>query len=166
MVAQAQRRCCGQGPREGRVADFFAGRAPAFAGGFFGTLAKATGGDKLLYRRQASNVVHCVEPYATATLPEPGHGLPQRQGVSVMGLGGLDDRQRDVAKPLVVGGDQGSGDCDVLWHGGIGTAFSNPIPVGFVRALLADLGQVVVTLGIVHMRQQCSAFAHQRGTAP
>jgi hypothetical protein len=50
-------------------------------------------------------------------------------------------------------------------HGGIGEAFSNAVTVGFVGDLFADLGQIVLAVGVVHVRQQLGAFMCQMHAA-
>ena len=101
LGAQEQRRSLGNGPREVGVADFFAGRAHAFAGRCLGTRAQATLGNDILHRRQAIHVVHCVEPHEAEARAAPRHGLSPRKRVGVMVFGRLDVSECDVAKPLV-----------------------------------------------------------------
>ena len=50
---------------------------------------------------------------------------------------------------------------DALLHGGIAEALRHPIPVGFVGDLLANLREVVLTIGIVDVREQLCALAHE-----
>jgi hypothetical protein len=51
-------------------------------------------------------------------------------------------------------------------HRRLGKAFGHPVAIGLVGNLLADLGQIVLAIGILHMGQEFSAFAHQVGAAP
>jgi hypothetical protein len=50
--------------------------------------------------------------------------------------------------------------------GRIVKALGHPVAVGFVGTLLADLGQVIRAIGMLHMGQEFRAFVHQVGTAP
>ena len=163
LVTQEPRCGLRKGPREVGVADFVAGRAQAFAGRCLGTLAQTARGDTILHRWKAVHGVHCLEQHEAEELAETRNRLPQIQRVSVMVCGRLDAREFDIAPQLVLRGAQGQVDLDALLHGGIDKACSDALAGGFVGALLAALGQVIWTRGIVDMGQQCSALAHQVG---
>jgi hypothetical protein len=161
MVAQAQSGRFGKGPREVSVPDCLACRAQAFARRFLRTRDQATRGDALLSPWEAINVVDVVEPHEAEDLADTRHRLPQIPGVGVMVFGGLDDRAFSVAKSLVRIGEQGQVDCDALLYGSLSKAFSDAITRGFGGDLLAEFGQVVVTVGLLAMSQPFSACAHQ-----
>jgi hypothetical protein len=61
--------------------------------------------------------------------------------------------------------DERQVDCNGLLHRGSGTAVSAAIAVGFGGNLLAALGPVVWTIGVVDMGQPFSALTHQVGAA-
>jgi len=82
-----------------------------------------------------------------------------------MGLGGLEEREFDIASYLIVISDQSQVDCDGLLPRWVSKALSNAVAVGFVGDFLANLGPVVLTIGMLHMRSKCSAFAPQMGAA-
>jgi hypothetical protein len=83
-----------------------------------------------------------------------------------MVFGRLDNREFSVAQQLIVLGDQGQVDCDALVYGGLSNAFGHAIPVRFGGDLRADLGEVVLAIGMLDMGQQCSALAHEVCAAP
>jgi hypothetical protein len=166
MGAQAPRRRRGQGPRAGSVPEFFAGRAHALARRCLGTLDQATRGDAILHRRQAVQVMPCVESPAAEERADPRHGLSQRARRGVVGLGRLGDRECDVAQPRVVRGAQGQVAFEALGHRGSGTAGGDAIAGGLGGDLRAALGHVVVPRGRLDMGQQCRAVAPQVGAAP
>ena len=151
--AQAQDGGLGQGPREVAVADFLARRAPSRASGFLGTRDQTPRGDNILPPGEAGHVVAFVAPHEAAARAHTGPGLPQLEGGGSMGGGRLDDRAFSVAQQWVVRGDQGQVDCDALVYGGISTAFGHALTVRCVGELLANLGEVVVAIGMLDMGQ-------------
>jgi len=144
---------------------FFAGCAQAFAGGVLGALDQATRGDTILDAGATGNIVDCIKQYDAEDRADPGDGLSQIQGLRIVVLGGLQERECQVFEQCVIIGDERHVNLTGLWHRGIGTAFGHPSTVGCVRALLAALGQGVLTLGMVHMGHQCRALAPQVGAA-
>ena len=57
-------------------------------------------------------------------------------------------------------------DFDTLLYSGIGKPLGHPVAVGFVGKLFPNLGQVVLAIGVLAMRQQLSPFAHEMYPAP
>jgi hypothetical protein len=51
-------------------------------------------------------------------------------------------------------------------HSRLGKALGYAISVGFVGEVLADLGQVILAVGMLDMGQELSALAHQVDAAP
>lgn len=52
-------------------------------------------------------------------------------------------------------------DLDALLHGRVGEALGDASPMGLIGDLPADLGQVVLAVGVLHVGQQLRPFAHQ-----
>jgi hypothetical protein len=142
-----------------------AGRAHALARRCRGTRDQTARGDDILHRRHAVQVVQVVVQHEAEELADPGDGLQPIQRGRVMGLGRLDASEGDSAPPLVVLGAQGHVAGHTLWHSGSGQACSDAIAMGLVGDLLAELGPVIWTLGLLDMGQQGSALAHQGGAA-
>jgi hypothetical protein len=164
-VAPAQRGGLRNGPREVGVPDVFAGRAHACARRCLGTLDQTARGANRLPRRKAGKVVHVIEQHEAEELADTGDGLPQLPRVSVRVCGRLDASECAMAQPWVVIGAQGPVDCKTLGHGGSGTACRDALAGGGGGALRADLGPVIVTLGLVDRGPPCSACAPQVGAA-
>jgi hypothetical protein len=62
---------------------------------------------------------------------------------------------------LLLIGDEIEGDRHGLGHGDLLTTLGDPCTVGLVGTLLAELGQGIRTVGMVHLRSKCRAFAPQ-----
>jgi hypothetical protein len=62
--------------------------------------------------------------------------------------------------------NQGKVDFDTLLHGGIGKPLSDAVAVRFRGDLLADLGQVILAVGVLDMGQQFGPFAPEIDPAP
>jgi hypothetical protein len=81
-------------------------------------------------------------------------------------LSGWQNSKLHVTQQRIVRGDERQVALDGLLHGRVVTALSDTLPVRFVSDLLADVGQVVWRVGIVHMRQERCTFAPQRRAPP
>lgn len=166
MIAQESDGRFRKGPLEMGLANCGAGAARAFAVRFLGARDQTTVGGKRLDPREAVDGVDVVEQYKTENLADAWDGLPQRQGVGVMRLGGFADGQFHVAAQLVVVVNQGQVDCDTLLHGGCGKPLSDTIAVRFRGDLLADFGQVILASGMLDVGSQLRPVAHQMPAAP
>ena len=62
--------------------------------------------------------------------------------------------------------DQCEVDFDALLHGWIRKALGHALPVDLVGELLATLREVILTIGILDMREQLGPFALEMHTAP
>jgi hypothetical protein len=169
LVAPAQRRRYGQGPRELAMPALLARRAPALARRFLGPLAPATRGDNILHAGAAVESVECIAQHEAAQRAAPRHRWPQIQGLRSVGLGrGQDGACQGLAQrlaQLVILGEARQGACEWLWPSRRGKACGNARTVGGVGALLPELGQVVWPMGRVDMGQPCTPFPPQVGAA-
>jgi hypothetical protein len=143
------------------IADFGAGRAVSFAGGFPGTFDQAAIGDKILHPGEPVNIVDFIEQHEAENLADARHGVEQIQGVGIMVLSGFDDGEFDVAQQRIVVRDEHQIDLDTFLHDRIGKARGNPVAVGFVGELFADGGQIILAVGILDMRQKLGPFVCQ-----
>jgi hypothetical protein len=57
--------------------------------------------------------------------------------------------------------DEGQVHFDALVHRGLGEALGHPITMGLVGDLLADLGKVILAVGVLDVRKQLGALAHE-----
>ena len=95
-----------------------------------------------------------------------GNRLQQIEGMGIVVLGGFQDIEFEVFESLIVIGDQAQVDLDGLLYSCIVKALGDPLAVGLVSDFLANLGQVILVVGRLHMRPEFRAFAHQVGAAP
>lgn len=81
-------------------------------------------------------------------------------------LGGLHEGEFHVAQQRVIGADEEEGDRKAFVHRRIGKAFSHPVAVGFVSDVFANGGEVLLAVGVVHVRQERAAGVRQMHAAP
>jgi hypothetical protein len=143
------------------MTDFTPRGAGAFPRRCFGTLDETTLRGNILPPWAALAIMHCVEEHEAEDRPDAGHRVEQRQGLGVMGLGGLDDGEFDVTQQRIVGGDERTIDCNTFWSRWIGTALGDPVTVGFGGALCANGGQGRLAVGMVYVGEECAALACQ-----
>jgi len=148
------------------MAELRAGGPIPLARGCLGAFDPAALGHALLPPREAREVRHCIQEHATADLAKARDGLAQIQGGGVMRLGRRDHGQRQIPAQRILVLNQGQGDGDALLPGGIRTPLRHPGTVGLVGDLLADLGQMVLTVRLRAMRQPLSPVAHQMQAPP
>jgi hypothetical protein len=148
------------------VADFGPRRSGAFARRFPGTLDETTGGGKILHPREARDIVHVVEEHEAEDLPDARDRLQQIEGIGVMVLGRFDDGEFDIAQQRIVGGDERKVHFDALVHRRIGKALSDPVAVRFLGDFFPNGRQMILTVGILHVCQEFTAFACQVHAAP
>jgi hypothetical protein len=157
---------CGNGPRAVRGADCGACGAQPCATRFRATWAQAARRRDSLPAGEPGEPVDCLAPPKAEDVANAGPGLSSIQGRGVLVCRGLADRACSVATALGVSGAQGHVDCEGLGPRGGGTALSDAVAVGLVRDVLADLGPVVWTRGLLPMGQPCRAVVPQVGAAP
>src|SRR5262245_60809909 len=77
----------------------------------------------------------------------------------------LDDRQFHIAGQPIVMVNQGEVDFDALLYCGLKEPLSHTVPIVLGGQLLPDLGQIVLAIGLLDVREQPGAFARQRQAA-
>jgi hypothetical protein len=97
--------------------------------------------------------MHRIQEHETENLANARDGLEQVQGVGIMLFGRGDNGQFQVPQQLVIIVNQGEVDLDAFLDGGIGKPLGDPSAIRLVRDLFADLGQVVLAVGLLDMRQ-------------
>jgi len=166
MVAAEQDRRVGTGPLELRVADLRAGGARTLPGRCLGACDQAARGHEILDPWEAGEVMQLIQQHETKDLADTRNCLEHVQGVGIMLRGRLHNGQLQVPQQLVLIVEEGEVHRDAFVDGGIGTPLRDPRPSGLVRALCADLGHVVLAVGVLDLRQQLSAFPHEMYPAP
>jgi len=127
IVPQAHNGGFGKGPREMGIADFLARGAHACAGGCFRTLDQATRRGEVLHPWEAVKVMDVIEQHEAEDCANARHGLHQVQGVGVVLLGACDDGETQITEQLIIIGDQGQVDLDILVHSGIVKALGDAL---------------------------------------
>jgi hypothetical protein len=79
-------------------------------------------------------------------------------------LGCFEDGQLQVAEPAVIMVNQGEVHCKTLLHGRVQASLGHAVPVGLVGELLANLGAVVLAMGVRHMGQPFGTFPLDYGS--
>ncbi len=161
VVAEEQDRRFREGPRERRMADLCAGGALALPGRFLGALDQAAIGHNILDPWEAGEVMPLIQEPETEDLANARDRLEQVQRVGIMLLGHGDNGQLQVPQQLVIIVDQGEVHRDAFLDRGSGKALGDPGAVGLVRDLCADVGQVILAIGLLDMCQQLSPLAHE-----
>ena len=72
-----------------------------------------------------------------------------------------EDKACEVAEPLSRRSAQSEGALHGLVDRRVGTPLGAACPIDFLSDLLADFWQVVLTVGLLDMRQEFRAFAHE-----
>jgi hypothetical protein len=139
VLAQEQRGGFREDPLELGGADLFAREPVAFAGGLFGTLHQAAVGEEVLHAGEALRVV---------------------------ALGRTGDRELHLAQQFVVVVDEGHIQFNGLAYARLREMILDAFPIRLVRQLLADLREVILTVGILNVGQQLGPLAHQMTAAP
>jgi len=83
-----------------------------------------------------------------------------------MVFGGLAEGEFDIAKQLIVIGEEREIDFETLVHSRISTALGDPITVGFIGHLFADRRQMILAVGMLDVCQELGPLACQRHPAP
>jgi hypothetical protein len=135
-------------------------------GRFLGTRDQATGRDNVLSPGETVDVVHGIEPHQGYHRAHAWHRAPAVEGLGVVVRGVLAEGACQIGEPLVVVGDQRPVDGEAFVHGRVGNAFSDAMTIGLVGDVLPDRRPVILAVGLLDMRQACSACAHQRRAAP
>lgn len=114
------------------VADLFAGSPQSFPAGFFGTLDQATIGHKILYAREAGDILNLIQKDQGQNLSDAGDGLQPREGLHIMGFGTPRDIEFHLPESLIVVIDEGHVDFNGLAHARIREMLRDIVSVRFV----------------------------------
>jgi hypothetical protein len=119
-----------------------------------------------LHAGKAVDVMDFIEQHEAEDVANARDGLQQVEGIGIMLLGGFEDREFEVLEQGILIGDQVQIDRDGFLHGRRIKALGDPVAVGCVGDVLADLGEVILAVGIVPVGSQLCAFAHQMRPPP
>ena len=130
----------GKGPLAVRLTHVLAGGAHALATRCLTAVHQAASSSEVLPAWAAVDAGNGREHHEAKTLAKAGHRVPPRQGLGLVVLGGVEEREFAVLKPLIIRGDERQIDLNGLVPGGIGKALGDTRAVGLLGAVLADLG--------------------------
>ncbi len=143
------------------MANLFAGGAQPFAVRLLGALHHTAVGHEILYARKARAILNLVQNDQRENLPDSGHGLQPGECLHVMRFGGTRNRAFHLAEQFVIVIDEGDIHFNGLAHTGVREVFLYSLAMGFVRQLLADLGEIGLTTGSVDVRSEFGTFVYQ-----
>jgi hypothetical protein len=166
MVAQQQDGRFGTGPLPGGGTDFRAGRSVALARGCLGTRDQAAIRHHILDAGEALESVECVAHDEGQDVAPAWARAQTVQGRSLRGLGRVPARPCQVCAALVLGVTEGQRDLEARGDRGLGEARGDAVALGFVRALRAELREVLWARGLVDRRPALRAFPPERQAPP
>lgn len=149
VVAPEQDSRFREGPLKVNIADLFAGEPIVFPSRLATALHQATIGDKLLHTGETRDVMNLIKNRQGQDLADAWDRAEQVEGVVILLFGLARDEELELVEQPVIEIDQGQVGSDTGLDGGIGEAFSHTGAVGSIGDLLADLGQVVLTVGVL-----------------
>lgn len=165
VPAQEQRGRFSKGPCEVGVADCVPRCAQAFPPGCFGTLDETTIRGAILHAWEAVHVMDFVAQDEAEDVANAWDGRQEVPCLGIMLFRRFEDKEFEVAEHLIIIGDQSEVDFNGLLNSRVSTPLGDAVTIGFIGDFLADLGQVVLGVGMLDMRSQCSTLAHQVSTA-
>jgi hypothetical protein len=83
-----------------------------------------------------------------------------------MVLGSFEDREFSVAQQMSVVVDAREVDCDTLVHRWIGKTVGDAVTIGLVGDVFTDGRQVILAVGLLHVRQQLTPCVRQMHATP
>jgi hypothetical protein len=165
VPSQAQRGRFSKGPLAVRVPTLVPRSAPALAPGCFRTLDEATIRSASLHTWDASDLVHGVEQDQTKDCANARHGVSEGKGLGLVLLRRVEQKECEVAAPLLSIGEQSEGDLKSLLASRGVKPRGATCTMGCISDCLADFWQVILRMGLWDMRQECRAFAPEVGAA-
>ncbi len=148
------------------MAELRAGGAITLPRRCLGACDQAAVGHKILDPRDAGEIMHLVEQHHSHNLADAGDRWEPVEGLGVLRLGRLHDRQFDIAASRVIAVNQGEVDFPTLVHCRSGQPRGDPVAVGLVGALRPKLRQGVLPVGLLHGGQECRTCTRQMPAAP
>lgn len=107
-----------------------------------------------------------VKHHQAEDVADARDGLPQGEGGGIVVPGSCADGEFEVLEQSIVLGAEGQVALDGFWHCGGIKALGHTVAVGFGGDLRADLGQGVLSIGVLSVSSKLSACAHQVRAAP
>jgi hypothetical protein len=153
VIPQEEDRRFREGPCERGMANVRARGPVAFAGRFFGTRDQAAVGDKILDAGETRDGMDLIQQDEAQDVANPGHRLEQVYRLGIVRLGGFDDVSLQGAEKMVIVANQRQVHCHAFLDRRVGKPLGDTVAVGFVGQLFPNLGQVVLAVGVLDVRQ-------------
>jgi hypothetical protein len=153
--------CLGECPLEVVVSDLGVLGAELFSCRLSGAFDEAAVGDKILDPGEAPDVVDFVEEDEAKDLPHPWDTPEQVPAVDIVSLGAFFDVALELTEEVVVEVEQLKIDLDAFANRGIREAVGDSIAVCLEGDLLLELGQVVLTVGVLDVGEEFGALSHE-----
>lgn len=161
VLTQEQHRCLAESPLQIGVADLAPGGAIRLACRLFFAFDQTAIGGEVLHGWKALNGMDLVEDHQGENLTNARRRTQQYQAVLVTFPGVLLDMPFNPGVLFVIKVDQIQIKFDALLDTGIRKSLSDALTAEGIAKVLLGVRQVVLAVGVVHMRQQLRAFAHQ-----
>jgi len=148
----------GEGPFEMGVADLLAAVTLSLPGGFFGALDQPGIGSEVLNPGEAVDLVDFIEHDHGEDWPDAMDRSEKHQRVGVMMFGVFQDMAFQAPLEMIDVVDQLEVDFDAPPDIGIGELFGNALSMSAIRDLPAELGQIVLGIGVLDVAEQVGPF--------
>jgi hypothetical protein len=149
-----------------RSADVRAGGAVAFPCRFLRALTQTAIGHHILPPGKAHKIMPRIQEDQSQDVANPGNSWPPGQRLGIGWLCRVDAGSLQVVEDLVVVTNEPQVYRKALWHGGIRTPLGDASAVRLIRQFLPNLGQSVLAVGMLEMREPRGPFARERPAAP
>ena len=122
--------------------DLGAGGARPLPRRCLGACDHAAGGHTILDPWEAGDILHLIEQHHTQNRADAGDGLPPVQGLGIVLLRRLDDRQFSLAAQPIIMVNQGKVDRNALLSCWRREPFRHAVPMALGGQFLPDAGSV------------------------
>jgi hypothetical protein len=143
-----------------------AGGAVAFPRRCLGACDQAARGHNILHPGKAHHIMPLIPEDQSQDVAKPGDRWPPGPRLGMVWRCRVDDGSLQVVEYLVVGTHEPEVYLKTLVHGRLGKPLRDASPVRLISPLLANLGQMVLAVGLLKMREPRGPFARERHAAP
>ena len=111
---------------------------------------------------QAVDGRDCIQEHQAQDFTDPRHRLPSGQRRGIVLFGRVDDGECHGVQEVVGVPDARQVHCETLLDRRIRQPLGDAIPMGLGRDGFPKAGQVVLAVRMLHVREECGPFAHER----
>ena len=161
VLAQKEDRRLREGSLELGVANLLAREPVPLAGRLLSALHQAAVREEVLHAGKAGDVLDLIENDQGQDLADVRDGLQAGEALGIVPLGRAGNIEFHLAQQFVVVVDEGNVHFNRLTHTRIGEVLFHALPIALVRQLPAELGEVLLAVGVLNMGQEFGPLAHQ-----